>query len=172
VEIDKSASATAAGNFQNSPFAERLTLYPSAVEDFFNSHPDKKYDLIVSNPPFYINSLQSPGAKKNLAKHAGDGFFDKFLRGVAVHLTTHGVCWLVLPTDTAQLVKHLAIGSGLHCQKTISLYSFKNDEPHREILALGFDAQKTVEEQLVIYDEPKVYSKEYQEVLKDFLIIF
>ncbi|MEN0056885.1 MAG: methyltransferase [Mucilaginibacter sp.] len=172
VEIDEGAAATAAGNFLNSPFSERLTLYPRAFEDLFNSHPEKKYDLIVSNPPFYINSLQSPRDKKNLAKHAGDGFFDRLLQGMYTHLTENGVCWLILPPETGLLVKKIAAQYGLHHQKTINLRSFKADDAHREILILGFNDWQTEEEQLVIYDAPKVYSKEYQEVLKDFLTIF
>lgn len=172
VEIDESAAITAESNFKGSPFADCLELFPVSFADFFSVYPDKKYDLIVSNPPFYINSLQSPGAKKNLAKHAGDGFFEGLISGVAGHLTEDGTCWLVLPIDTAELVKVLGTQYQLYPQKIIKVYSFNNDEPHREILVLGFDAGQSEEERLVIYDEPKVYSKEYQKVLKEFLTIF
>jgi tRNA1Val (adenine37-N6)-methyltransferase len=60
----------------------------------------------------------------------------------------------------------------LYSQKIITLHSFKADSPHREILAFGFDAQQAKEERFVIYDAPKVYSKQYQEILKGFLTIF
>ena len=60
VEIDPSAAETARRNFANSPFAERLNLFPVGFGEFFDQYPDKKYDLVVSNPPFYINSLKSP----------------------------------------------------------------------------------------------------------------
>jgi tRNA1Val (adenine37-N6)-methyltransferase len=172
VEIDESAAITAASNFKNSPFTGRLTLYSSGFEPFFDAYPDKKYDLIVSNPPFYINSLQSPGVKKNLAKHTDERFFDQLIQDVSAHLTDNGVCWLILPTETAALVKHSALQYRLHPQKIITLHSFKADVPHREILAFGFDAQQTIEERFVIYDAPKVYSRGYQEILKGFLTIF
>jgi len=172
VEIDESAAITAEINFKNSPFADRLRLFPIDIEGFFADHPDKKYDLIVSNPPFYINSLQSPGAKKNLAKHAGEGFFEGLIKGISKHLTENGTCWLVLPIDTAELVKTLAKQYQLHLQKVVSIHSFESDEAHREILALGFNTSQSEEEKLVIYDEPKVYSRQYQEVLKNFLTIF
>jgi tRNA1Val (adenine37-N6)-methyltransferase len=172
VEIDESAAITAQSNFKDSPFADRLTLFLTGFADFFAGHPDKKYDLIVSNPPFYINSLQSPGVKKNLAKHAGDGFFESLISDVAEHLTENGSCWLVLPIETAELVKALAAQHQLYPQKIIKVHSFKNDEPHREILALGFGNARQEEEGLVIYDEPKVYSRQYQDVLKNFLTIF
>jgi len=172
VEVDESAAITAERNFKGSPFADRLRLFPVGFADFFGNHPDKKYDLIVSNPPFYINSLQSPGVKKNLAKHAGDGFFEGLIEAVASHLTENATCWLVLPIDTAEVVKTLAAKYRLYPQKIIKVHSFKNDKPHREILALGFDASQLEDERLVIYDEPKVYSGQYQEILKDFLTIF
>ena len=172
VEIDESAAITADRNFKGSPFADRLELFPVGFADFFFTHPDKKYDLIVSNPPFYINSLQSPGVKKNLAKHAGEGFFEGLIEGFSNHLTASGTCWLVLPIDTAEFVKTLAAQYQLHLQKVISIHSFESDAAHRELLALGFDAGESEEERLVIYDEPKVYTKEYQKVLKEFLTIF
>jgi tRNA1Val (adenine37-N6)-methyltransferase len=172
VEIDESAAITAGSNFKNSPFSERLTLYPSGFEAFFDAHPNSKYDLIVSNPPFYINSLQSPGAKKTLAKHTDEAFFDKLIQDVAAHLTANGVCWLIVPPETAVPVKQLALHYSLYLQKIITLHSFKTDAPHREILAFGFDVQQTTEEQFVIYDAPKVYSKEYEVALKAFLTIF
>ncbi|MDN5289313.1 MAG: methyltransferase protein [Mucilaginibacter sp.] len=172
VEIDENAAKTATANLQNSRFANRLTLYSSGFETFFEVHPDKKYDLIVSNPPFYINSLKSPGAKKTLAKHTDEGFFDKLVHDSAAHLNTNGIFWLILPPETAELVKTLAIKCGLYLQRIIRLHSFEIDTPHREILSWSFAEQQVVEEHLVIYDEPKIYSKQYQAMLKDFLTIF
>ncbi|GAA3979992.1 tRNA1(Val) (adenine(37)-N6)-methyltransferase [Mucilaginibacter dorajii] len=172
VEIDEAAANTAANNFKNSPFKDRLTLYATDFKSFFDNRPEKKYDLIVSNPPFYINSLQSPGAKKNQAKHAGDGFFDGLIEVIASHLANNGICWLVLPRDTSALVKTLAASSGLSLQKIIKIHSFKTDEAHREILAFGLQSARISEQNFVIYDAPKIYSQEYQAALRGFLTIF
>src|SRR6185437_14687455 len=97
VEIDENAAQTAAVNFKNSPFADRMTLYPSSFARFFDQFPKRKYDLIVSNPPFYINSLKSPGAKKTLAKHSDNDFFARLIKDVSSHLSPAGYCWLILP---------------------------------------------------------------------------
>jgi len=75
VEIDLSAAQTAERNFKNSAFGDRLSVYHKDFNAFFKENPTKEYDLIVSNPPFHINSLESPKAKKTLAKHTGEGFF-------------------------------------------------------------------------------------------------
>jgi len=172
VEIDEQAAATAKSNFSNSTFENRLTLYGKGFERFFEDHPEKRYNLIVSNPPFYINSLQSPGAKTNLAKHADEGFFERLIISVANRLTEQGSCWLILPVDTSALVKNLSLQSGLHLQKAIGIHSFKNDAAHREILAFGKNDTQTIADKFVIYSEPKVYTEAYREMLKDFLTIF
>jgi tRNA1Val (adenine37-N6)-methyltransferase len=172
VEIDQQAAITASANFSNSPFADRLNLHADGFEQFFEAHPQKRYDLIVSNPPFYINSLQSPGAKINLAKHAAEGFFEKLIAAVSGRLTEWGLCWLILPLDTAELVKGLALQQGLYLQKIITIHSFKDDAAHREILAFGLKDHPLTNERIVIYNGVKVYNKSYQQLLKDFFIIF
>jgi tRNA1Val (adenine37-N6)-methyltransferase len=172
VEIDETAAGTAASNFKSSPFADRLSLYASDFQDFFTAYPDNKYDLIVSNPPFYINSLQSPGAKKNLAKHAGEGFFEDLMRGVATHLTDNGVCWLVLPLDTADVVEKIAGKAGLHRQRSIKIRSFETDYPHREIMILGFEETEVEIANLTIYKEVNVYADEYKRLLKPYFLAF
>jgi tRNA1Val (adenine37-N6)-methyltransferase len=172
VEIDFSAAETAGINFKNSPFSDRLTIYPNSFESFFDEHPEKKYDLIISNPPFHINSLESPKAKKTLAKHADGVFFEVLIKHIAAHLTENGLCWLVLPLETSMLVKNLALHHQLYVQKIISVHSFDESTPHREIMCLGLKNIASRVDQFVIYDDPKVYSKRYEDTLKDFFTIF
>ncbi|WP_461451843.1 tRNA1(Val) (adenine(37)-N6)-methyltransferase [Mucilaginibacter sp.] len=172
VEIDESAALTAEINFQNSPFANRLTMFQQDFQTYFSENLGKKYDLIVSNPPFYLNSLESPKANKTVAKHTDNNFFDVLIKGVSEHLTENGLCWLILPMTAAELVKGLALYNGLYLQEKITIHSFKDDMPHREILAFGMRAIETNNEEFVIYNKPKLYSEMYIAVLKDFFTIF
>jgi len=172
VEIDEPASLTATKNFQNSPFADRLELFHQDFEKYFEDHPEKKYDLIVSNPPFHINSLESPKANKTIAKHTDEGFFESLIKGVSEHLTENGLCWLILPLQAAGLVKELATINSLFLQKKITIHSFEEDIPHREMLVLGMEDIKFNGSKFVIYKEPKVYSEMYIATLKDFFTIF
>jgi tRNA1Val (adenine37-N6)-methyltransferase len=172
VEIDPIAAKTAEKNFINSPFSERLSIYPIGFGQFFDQNPGKKYDMVISNPPFFINSLKSPKAKRELAKHTDEDFFKKLITGVSEHLKINGLCYLILSLDTAELVKNIALENSLFVKTIIDISSYKGSEPHREILALSLDKTKVDNEQFVIYDEPKVYSKQYQESLKDFFTIF
>ncbi len=173
IEIDPAAAATAHQNFAGSPFAERLKLYKGSFADVLQLQLNsRKYDCIISNPPFYINSLHPSNANKKLAKHADADFFTALITACALHLNSSGQCWLILPPDTAAIVADLCFAQGLYQQENIAIKSFPDSAPHRLITAFGFNSVETKESELYIYDMPKIYSAHYQEVLKDFLTIF
>lgn len=172
VEIDEKAAQAAEANFKHSTFADRLKAYSASFEQYFEDNPNQKFDLIITNPPFYINSLQSPGAGKKLAKHADDGFFNTLVNLVSIHLSANGQFWLILPIDTAELVKKQATANKLFLQQIINIKSYPESEPHREILSFGLTQTKVKVAEFVIYDALKQYSGQYQMALKDFFTIF
>ncbi|MDB5127199.1 methyltransferase [Mucilaginibacter sp.] len=172
IEIDEAAAETANRNFKNSSFQHRVYAHFNTFEGFFDSHKGNKYDLIVSNPPFFLDSLTSANDKKNLARHTDGSFFKKLLRCTNEYLTDTGSCQLILPLATAALIKDLLPKYQLHLQKIISIRSFADSAPHREIITFGKEQKGILEEEFVIYDEPKIYSLEYQVALADFLTIF
>lgn len=172
VEIDKVAAETTSRNFSNSPFSERLSIYPMGFEQFFDQNPGKKYDLIISNPPFFINSLKSPKAKRELAKHTDEDFFKRLIDTFAAHLNPGGYCWLVLPLNTAEFVTSLAVEKNLYLQKIINVSSFADSVPHRVITCFSFEKGSTEISKLVIYRSPGNYSEEYIKLLKPYFIVF
>lgn len=172
VEIDALAAETAGRNFDNSPFAQRLTIYSSGFEQFFDLYLDKKYDLIVSNPPFYINSLKSPQKEREVAKHADKDFFETLIKTVAKHLSDTGVFCLVLPIDTAELVKSMGNSYCLYMNKQVDIRSYPHSDTHRLILCLSLQNRDVKESGFIIYDAPGVHSASYRTALKDFFTIF
>jgi tRNA1Val (adenine37-N6)-methyltransferase len=172
IEIDQSAATTAGNNFSNSPFANRLNMFPESFEKYFELNPGKKYDLVVSNPPFYINSLKSPQKERQLAKHADHQFFEKLVKYLPGHLTDKGECNIILPADTAGLVKGLAFKVDLFVRRIISIHSYDDVQPHRELLTLAKGKSNEYLEKFTIYNAPKVFSEQYINSLKDFFTIF
>jgi len=171
-EIDGIAAQTAKRNFKNSPFAERLAVFPMDFESYFEQYPSKKYDFIVSNPPFHINSLESPKAKKTLAKHVGEDFFEGLINGIAEHLTKNGCCWLVLPLQAAELVKGLLNQHQLHLYKQMDILSFAHSPAHRNVLCFGFNEISTEISNLVIYESAGNYSAVYKHLLQPYFIAY
>jgi tRNA1Val (adenine37-N6)-methyltransferase len=172
VEIDLSAAKTSGRNFANSPFSEQLNIYPVDFEDFLAQNPNKKYDLIVSNPPFYINSLKSPKASKELAKHTDAAFFERLIKSVAEHLTPEGAFWMILPIDTMVVVLTLSVNSNLHAQEIINIQSFPHSDAHRVIVKFGFSKVSPEITKLSIYKVENNYSDEYKKLLQPYFIAF
>lgn len=172
VEIDKTASLTAESNFSNSPFSQNITLISSSFEDHFLSSPNKWYDLILSNPPYFVNSLRSENPSKQLARHTNIDFFKNLIAGSIQHLSTQGLLYLILPLDTAGLVENLLANTGLAIRKTIFIHSFPESKPYRCILVIGQGIQSSVVQKFVLYDTQNNYTEEYRQLLKDYLTIF
>lgn len=173
VEIDPKTAVTASLNFRNSPFSDRLTLITSSFQDYFNEPNTPRYDLIVSNPPYFINSLKSNDPVRELARHTNEDFFSDIVEGAASHLTDHGLFCLILPLDTTKAVEDLTAGHPvLGVAKKILIHSFPKSEPYRCILVLGKTSETPVLEKFVIYERQGIYTNEYRQLLKDFLIIF
>lgn len=172
VEIDKDASETAQQNFNNSIFKKQLRVYQTNIKLFFKADPPKKYDLIISNPPFYINSLLSPAEKKSLAKHADLLFFETLLQNIPSHLSANGCFWLILPVEVAQITRELALQNRLYCIKLIKIKSFKDSEVHREIICFGLEEVFFDTEDFIIYDSIGVYSEGYRTILQPYFLAF
>ena len=69
IEVDHDAAEQATDNVRQSPFASRVTVTHTALQNF---HPSAPYDSIVCNPPYFLNSLKAPETSRSLARHAGD----------------------------------------------------------------------------------------------------
>lgn len=169
-EIIPSAALTAQQNFKNSPFSDRLAIFQQDIIEYFQSNSENKYDLIVSNPPFYLQSYRSPKENTSVAKHTDALFFKKLISGISSHLTLDGLCYLILSIEASNLAKNLALTNGLFLQKVISIHSFESTIAHREIIVLGKNNNKLADEKFVIYKAAKVYSDDYKNRLKDFLL--
>lgn len=172
VEIDAQAAETALKNFKDSPFEKRIQLHSGSFENYFEDNKEVKYNLIISNPPFYINSLPSDSSDKALAKHADRSFFNTLLNLCAKHLYVDGLLSVILPMDTAALVRTIAIENGLKCQEVITIQSFAHSAPHRELITFGFEQVVIQNENIIIYEKPGEYTEQYRMLLRNFLTIF
>lgn len=94
LEIDQDAFAQADINFQNAPWSERMTIEHSPFQDFY---ADSKFDLIISNPPFFSKNQLGGSAKKNLAVHNDSLSIDELANGVSNHLSKDGELFLLYP---------------------------------------------------------------------------
>ncbi|MXV51214.1 methyltransferase [Pedobacter sp. HMF7647] len=171
IELDEKAVKTAKKNFSESSFLSRVEAYSGPFQSYFVAEQEP-VDLIVSNPPFFIDALKSPNKQKEIAKHADMSFFDDLLLAAKTFLKQSGELWLILPPDTAQKVLIAAEKFDFHLHLMIRLKSFESSQEHRHIISLSKQKRQVHETQFVIYSGPGQYSAQYREALKDFFINF
>jgi tRNA1Val (adenine37-N6)-methyltransferase len=172
VEIDENAAQTAETNFAGSPFSNRIHLFHSPIENYL-LNDDGEYDLIVSNPPFFINSLKSENPIKGLARHTNLSFFENLLNESAKKLSNKGFLYIILPIETSVIVKKLLVSiPKLKVNCEIMIHSFSESTPHRNILKIGFEISEPIVKNFVIYERAGIYTSEYRTLLENFLTIF
>jgi len=171
VEIDAQAAYQAEINFQNSTFSKRISVFNSSFEAI---EGDSRYDLIVSNPPFYINSLHTPNERKKVAKHTDIHFFKSMLNFAYCRLQEKGMLQLILPTELSAEIKQEALEHKLYPTQEIAIHSFENTRAVRQILFFQKDIQLSLPHQqnFVIYADKGIYSNEYRQLLKPFFLAF
>ncbi|SHF35889.1 tRNA1Val (adenine37-N6)-methyltransferase [Pedobacter caeni] len=169
VEIDESAAKAATGNFARSAFSERTTAHFSAIEDY---KTDRKYDLIVSNPPYFVNDLKNPEIRKGIARHADAQFFESLLIKVAEILSDGGCFWVILPVKQAELLVQSAVDINLFLRKQIDICSDEHKPVIRQVICLSGLAGELERETFYIYESEGVYTAAYRTLLKDFFLAF
>lgn len=96
IEIDEKAAAEASGNIGRSPWTERIT---ALCDDFIMMDTAIRYDLIVSNPPFFTENLHSPDSRRALARHGDTLNPTSFLTKASSLVAPGGSIALIAPTS-------------------------------------------------------------------------
>jgi tRNA1Val (adenine37-N6)-methyltransferase len=170
IEIDRDAAQQAKENAESSPWKERIGVINADVKKF----PLKqKYDLIISNPPFYEKEIRSSKDNKNLAHHSDELKLDELLRIIRDNLAVAGDFFLLLPYKRNEEVKKLFKNHQLHIEKIVFVrQSTKHD--YFRIMLKGKLIQKEIEatefEEMSIWDEQQKYTAQFVDLLKDYYL--
>lgn len=165
VEMDLESVAQARQNVKNAPWADRIRIFHQRIQEF---RSDVQYDLILSNPPYFVNSLKPPDGRRSGTRHTQSLDFKDLIAHVKRLLTADGSFYLVMPpTEFAQLNK-VAIQSELYPFRQLYFRS-RVSKPVERVLA-GFARHPTPCEvqELVLYEESNSWSKPYKDLTRDF----
>lgn len=163
IEQDRFAAEESSLNFKNSLWSDRLKIHHA---DFFNWNSVKGYDLIVSNPPFYLDGLKPEDERMAVSKHAFFDFGDFFQKS-AVLLNPKGVLWMIYPSNIHKEITRCIETSEFYLSKKISVYG-KPGRLNRFIIALSKAPCALIEEDFLVRDEFNTYSDQYKELTFDF----
>ena len=169
VDIDKASIEEATINFEASQWRDHLKAYCTDVVDF---ESDKKYDLIVSNPPFFNRFSKCDSERKSRARHNDAGLsYATICREVCRLMQPEGRFALVLPYDVSDVFLEEAEKAGLYLHKRMTIIPIEGREPNRVNLELGFSKIAVIQEDtFVIRDAEKRFTAQYKEFLKDYYL--
>ncbi len=163
LDIAPEAANLAAENFSNSPFSERMK---SVCADFkyFNSY--EKFDLIISNPPYFAENTSE---KDKLARQTVELNFVELIQNSVKFLMPKGIFSVIIPAESANYFIEKSECEGLHIVTKINIFGIEGGVLRRVILEFCFEKPNQVlEEIMTIEKSPRQYSYEYLELTNDF----
>ena len=170
IEPDHDSFVCMCQNFDNSPWSGRI----EAIETTFQEMKyQDKFDLIVTNPPYFSNSLKNPDIVKSKTRHNDALSPADILKGVGNLLGENGKLQLILPYVEGNLFVAEAAEYGLYCADILKIKSLPTSEIKRLILTFGKEKVKPAEKFLTINSGKRhEFTEGYVELVKDFYLKF
>lgn len=170
VELDPLAAGEAGENFRNSPWSQRLKLYTMDFRDFMPEAP-AIYDLIVSNPPYFRNSLRAVNELRTLARHSVHLDSTGLIRQSVSILAPEGRLCLIVPPGGKEM--DAAGSSGLYARKVMGIRTSPGKEVKRYLLEFSRQPGGREEDELSIEEGVRHrYSEAYRRLTADFYLDF
>ncbi len=171
IEVDEKSAGEATGNMQRSPWAERLRCIHRDIREYARTTPGK-YDLIVSNPPFFEDDLPSQNPRLSKAKHNINLRFEELFDSIDRLLHEDGMFALIVPWEKRSKIVRLAGEKNLYCHRELVIYPKASKNANRTILEFYKTGAICRKEELHIYTEQNQYTADYRNICKDFYLNF
>lgn len=171
VEIEENAHLQASENFKGSKWKYKIEVIKADIKEFSNS-TEHKFDLIISNPPFFQNSYKSEKSSKNLARHSDSLSLSELSDCVKKLLSTNGEFWVLLPEyETYSLVSELEKHQ-IYLSKSIIIKNYIGDEKVSRIVnCFSFEKKDSTKKEIAIYqDKDREYTSDFVKLLKPYYL--
>ena len=169
IDVDEPSVEEAGLNFEASPWADRLRVERLSVTDV-----EGEYDLIVSNPPYFDDSLQAPEQRRNFSRHTGVGDGSMSYREVfqcaSRCLSANGRVAVVLPSDQEMAARRFAAAENLCLSRVLRIRTTERKAPKRVILEFTRIRPRQILEELLTMMKEGRYTSEYISLVQDFYI--
>lgn len=170
VEIDSDSFLQAQENVNSCPWKERIFLYHESIQEYAENITIK-YDLIVSNPPFFNNSLKSENERKSNSKHTDLLSYSDLVFAVNKLIADNGVFSVILPfNEGLRFIEQCRIAA-LFCVRKTIIFPCPWKKASRVLLEFKKQETPIIENSLTVeLSERHEYSAEYIDITKDFYL--
>jgi tRNA1Val (adenine37-N6)-methyltransferase len=171
VEIDEPACEQAKENVQRSRWASKISVYCKAFQAF-EQETNLRYDLIVSNPPYFVESLKSPEIARTIARHTALLPHSDLLKGISNLLDENGRFAGIFPYVEGNVFIAKAVDYSLYCSRRTEVKGKTNGKPIRVLLEFSRERQPMIESSISIREVDGSYTPDYITLTKDFYLAF
>lgn len=170
IEIDQDAFEQASENIIASPWANRIKIFHADAREFEFSN---KYDVIISNPPFYEKELKGENSKKNIAHHNEGMLLPELLAIIKKNLKPDGSFYLLLPYKRNEEIRKLFTENNLPVEQLIFVRQTVNHDYFRIMLFGKLKTDKQTEtkiDEISIKDDHDQYTPAFAALLEDYYL--
>ncbi len=171
IEADRDSFLQACDNVNMSPWNKQIKVKNTDLQNFCKG--SARFDLIVSNPPYYRGSLKSPDPRKSATRHNDSLSSTELLDGVLRLMEENGSFHLILPYVEGSLFIAEASSYNLFCNSILKIKPNLQSEVRRLILSFNTKKKNTTERFLTIErGQRHQFTDEYINLTKDFYLRF
>ena len=167
VEIEENAFLQSRENFLASPWNDRLQVFHRDIKSLEGSF---KYDLIISNPPFFENDLKPNQKNKLIAKHDESLDLTELMAAIKIHLTIEGKFALMLPYSRIEYFKNIAEQNSFFIEEELLLRHSISHTTFRGIFLAGQIKTLLKTTELIIRNNDGGYTNTFTNLLKDYYL--
>lgn len=169
IELNEEAYEQSVENFENSEWGDRLFCYHASLQEF-SQEIDEKYDLIVSNPPFYTSTYKELSKNRAMARHTESLSYNQLLSGISKLLSKQGFCAFIIPYQEEIDFIEIAKEYNLFPTRITRVKGNKTTDFKRSLLEFSFSKTVINQTELIIEIERHKYTKNYIDLVKDFYL--
>jgi tRNA1Val (adenine37-N6)-methyltransferase len=156
-------------NFSQSPWNKRLCATHISLQKFA-LETQLKFDLVVSNPPYFTNSLLPPNPAKQLARHTETLSYLEIAEGVSKLMHPEACFCLILPYENHDVFEKHANSKGLYMSRQLRIIPVTGKAPNRLLSAWKFHPSPVISDSLTIRNEDQTYSEAYKQLTRNFYL--
>jgi len=165
IEIDIIASQEAQENISNSDWEERIEIKHTSLQQFT---PQLKFDLIVSNPPFFPQNKSQQS--RDIARHNNTLSFEELIDNAAKLLAEKGIFSVVIPKNSEEYFCNIAAVHNLYCNRVCYIRGNETSQVKRVMMEFSLIKTIVLTEHLTIETSRHNYTDKYIQLCKDFYL--
>ena len=168
IDIDSDATIQAMENVAASPFTDRIMINR---EDATKFEDKEGFDAIVSNPPYFVDSLTCPGEQRTMARHAVTLNYQTLMHTANKLLKNDGIISIVIPTENIEDINSVSACEGLFVTRVCKIKTTPNKQSKRQLVEIRkHPVDKIDYREEILEDNPGHRSEWYHNLTKDFYI--